>query len=204
MGRETKKLPKVVNLRLFGCLYLASQILLLANGADQPPAQREPEPLDLLKMVAQARQRVTSGEMELEVASYETVRPLDGTNRLRLKVLFDGQKLRFESFGREYACLLMGPDAVKVTDAKREELGLDREASVLAGLLSGVDSHRVTAYDGKVQMEYPRARAMALMDPKEGSGSFIFDPRVLGLTTSPSVRNTVENRLTRVLRLLAY
>lgn len=194
INRDSRNLPKVLSLELFRWLLLASSQMLLFS-TDQASKESEPQPLDLLKMVVQARERIASGEMEFEVANYEFIRRLDGTNQVRLKVLFDGEKRRFEAFGREYAYALIGPDAQKVTDAKQQELGLDREACVRAGLLTGFDFHRVTAFDGKVLMEYPRGGALALMDPKQGAGSYMFDPRVLGLTPTPSGRDTVENCL---------
>src|SRR5688500_10272097 len=80
-----------------------------------------------------------------------------------------------------------------------QELGLSREASVGAGLLTAAEHHRVRAYDGTVLMEYwavdDRPIQTKIADPKRGSSGYIFDPRVLGLTGSPSLRDTVENCL---------
>jgi hypothetical protein len=94
----------------------------------------------------------------------------------------------------------MGPDADKVTDAKRQELGLDKEAAVRAGLLAGFESRYVTVYDGAVLMEYMEADGKPFQtkidDPDKGSSTYLFDPRVLGLTPSPSVRDTIESCLT--------
>jgi hypothetical protein len=76
--------------------------------------------------------------MEFEVAQHHSNRPLDGTNQVLLKVVFDGSKRRVESSSREFSYVLMGPRAGAVTEAKRQELGLNREASVSAGLLTGL------------------------------------------------------------------
>ena len=141
-------LTMIGHVRMFGWLLLAMQMIAVVNGADQPEKEKQPDPLELLKTVAQARQKIASGEMEFEVIQYDFAHPLDRTNHVRLKVVFDGEKRRFESFSREYRCVLMGPDGNKVTDAKRLELGLDREAAVQAGLLERSESHHVTAYDG--------------------------------------------------------
>ena len=66
-----------------------------------------PDPLDLLKQVAQAREKIISGEMEFAVARYRFSLPLQGTNRVRVKAVFDGEHRRFESFDREYAYVMM-------------------------------------------------------------------------------------------------
>ena len=103
------------------------------SSRDVDSKEKSPDPVDLLNNIAQARQRIVSGEMEFEVGQSHSKRPLDGTNQLLLKVVFDGSKRRFESSRREFAYVLMGPHAGTVTDAKRLELGLNREASVSAG-----------------------------------------------------------------------
>jgi thiol-disulfide isomerase/thioredoxin len=174
----------------------AAQVVLAANGADTPSQEKEPDPVSLLKTAAQARQQIASGEIEFDVLTHFSDRPLEGTNLVRLKVVFDGEKRRFEQSGREYSYVLMGPDAGAVTDTKRKELGLDKEAAVQAGLLAGFESHYVTAYDGARVLRYWSAnRDTIIDDPSKGSISYAFDPRVLGLTPSPSVTDTIESCL---------
>ena len=51
---------------------------------------------------------------------------------------------------------MMGPNAGAVTDAKRKELGLDKEAAVQAGLL-----------DGKGIIRYRDVQGQALVDAVE-------------------------------------
>jgi peroxiredoxin len=171
----------------------------ITHGANQTSKEQKPDPLDLLKRVAQARQMITSGEMELAVTSQYFPRPLDGTNQIRLKAAFDGGKRRFESFGREYSYVLMGRDAAKVTDAKRTELGLDREAAVREGLLSSFEAHDVTTYDGIIVLHYRetngKPESTTITDPDKGSFTYVFDPRCLGLRPFLSVETSVENCL---------
>jgi hypothetical protein len=56
--------------------------------------EERPDPVTLLKTIIQARQRIASGEMEFEVAQSHAKRPLDDTNQVLLKVVFDGSKRR--------------------------------------------------------------------------------------------------------------
>jgi len=197
--RGTLEAWRLARLKLAAVLGGAGVTVLLVTNAVLQTEEKPPDPIALLKKVAQARQKITSGEMEMEVAHYEFNRPFDGTNRIRLKAVFDGEKRRrFESFGREYSYVLMGPDAGAVTDAKQQELRLDRDAAAQAGLLSPFESHHVVAYDGKVIMDYwetDAQRETTLHDPENGHGSYIFDPRCLGLWTWLTPDRTIENCL---------
>jgi thiol-disulfide isomerase/thioredoxin len=198
MGSASITILKCPNLQTLGWLLLTMQMALAAKGADQ--LAKPPDPLTLLETVAQARQKIASGEMEFDVSRYSSDRLLDGTNQISLKVVFAGEKRRFEQFGREYRNVLMGPNADTVTEAKRQELGLDNEAAVRAGLLTGFESRYVTVYDGSLLMEYWETDGNPFQtkidDPAKGSSTYLFDPRVLGLTPSPSARDTIGSCLT--------
>jgi thiol-disulfide isomerase/thioredoxin len=147
-----------------------------------------PNPIELLKTVAEARHKITSGEMEFEV------------NHQRFKVVFEGEHRRFETFGRGYSYVMMGPDAAQVTEAKIAELGLDREGAVQAGLLTEYERHEVTAYDGSALLSYveisgqhPQAQ---ITDPAKGSAAYVFDPRIFGLSAAfMQPTSTIENCL---------
>lgn len=174
--------------------------LLAAGGlalAEKEIQNRPPDPLKLLEAVAQARQQITSGELEFLQAVYDPPRPLDGTNYTRVKARFDGEKRRFAYDNRQYAYVLMGPEAGAVTDAKRAELGLDREAAVRAGLLTGFEAHKVIAYDGATVLDYEEDDGKPFQtridDP--GKGLAPSDPRCLGLDASPFVTYTIESCL---------
>ena len=198
MSVEGRSITKGINLETLGWLFLAVPIALAA-GAELPAREKEPDPRELLKTVARARSQIVSGEMEFEVAHYDSIVPLDGTNHVRLKVLFDGEKCSCESFDREYSCVLVGPEAGNLTDAKRQELGLGLEAAVQAGLLTQFECHEVAAYDGAVLMDYTAIDGQPFQtridDPRNGGGSYLFNPRILGLTPSPSVTDTIDSCL---------
>ena len=158
-----------------------------------------PDPLKLLQAVARARNRITSGSMEFQLSMDNVVRGQKETSNLRLAVVFDGEKRRFESVGREYSYVAMGEGAAEMTDAKMKAQGLDREGAVRAGLLTGFESHHVTAYDGAVYIDYwendGRPVGTTIRDPAKGNSSFNFDPRCLGLAASLLARDTIENCL---------
>jgi thiol-disulfide isomerase/thioredoxin len=204
MNWNSTNTPVVGTIRVLTRLLLAIQMVLTVSGDEQTQGEKQPDPFGLLKTVAQARQKITSGEMAFEVVRVDFGHPLEGTNHTTLKVVFDGEKRRFESFTREYPSVLMGPDAGEATDAKLRELGLVRgEAAVEAGLLRRVERNRVTAYDGVVLLDLSDLSATekkffqtAIDDSaKGGRGGYVFDPRVLGLTPSPFVKQGIESCL---------
>ena len=170
-----------------------------ASTGTNPVVAGTPDPIKLLQAVSRARNRIASGEFEFDVAIYNFDRAFDGTNHLRLKMLFDGNKHRCESFAREYSYTSTTPDADKVTDDRRRAEGLDREAAVRAGLLAGFDSHQVAVYDGAVLMDYcendGRPVQAKIIDPTQGGGTYAFDPRCLGITISARTGDTIENCL---------
>src|SRR5204862_6524404 len=71
-----------------------------ANAAGR---QSEPDPLKLLLAVAQARERITSGSLELNLFIEHAVSGRRETNHLQIAALFDDSKLRYEQVGREYS-----------------------------------------------------------------------------------------------------
>src|SRR5204863_6260318 len=100
--RGTLEAWRLAKLKMAGALCGIGVGLGLAVNAVVP--EKQPDPLALLQKIAEARRRIASGEMEIELAVYHFGRPLDGTNHIRLKAVFDGEKhRRFESFGREYS-----------------------------------------------------------------------------------------------------
>ncbi|PYI82943.1 MAG: hypothetical protein DME26_16060, partial [Verrucomicrobia bacterium] len=171
---------------------------LATEDINTATAERAPDPLKLLETVAQARQRITSGSMDLQLSIDQVERGHKQTDHLQLKALFDDQKLRTESFGHEYSYTAVG-DASAAQEARIQAEGLDKEAAVRAGLLKGFDSHYVTTYDGAALLRYwendGRPVGTTIDDPTKGSHTHVFDPRVLGLTPSPSVTDTIESCL---------
>ena len=166
-----------------------------ASVAGQPSL---PDPRMLLMAVAKARQRITSGTVEYQVVAEQHFRPGPAvTNHFHLLGRFDGPKVRFEQFVREYAYPYVADEAKQQEAVKRAD-SLDREAAVQAGLLNSFESHHVTAYDGTAVMDYRESDGKAegvTIDKPGNSGGFIFDPRCLGLSASVYVENTVEQSL---------
>ncbi len=168
----------------------------ITNGA---AAADVPNPYKLLQEVARARFRITSGEVQFDVARFEPERAFEGTNHTRLKAVFDDFKRRFESFAREYAYTSRTQGAGAAIDARMRIESLDQEAAVRAGLLKPFDSHHVTAYDGALLLDYWENDGQPVQtkidDPAKGSGGYLFDPRCLGLDTSLFITDTVEGCL---------
>src|SRR5439155_12237906 len=98
-------------------------------------------------------ERITSGKMEFYGFNENTYGGPRETNHLQLGAVFDGQKLRFESIGREYHYVGVGKEA-EAAAAKMKELGLDQEGGVRAGLHEPFESHHVITYDGSVFLDY--------------------------------------------------
>jgi peroxiredoxin len=152
----------------------------------------------LFEGIAYARKRITSGEMEFEVFRYDLDLPLQGTNRIRIKALFDGNRYRFESFGREYRFTVVGTEAGEAVRARIQAEGLDNDAAVRAGLLQPFESHHVTAYDGTLLLDYWETDGRperAKIDLPVNGGTTAFDPRCLGIEASPITQDTLEGCL---------
>ena len=166
-----------------------------ANAAD---GQREPDPRNLLLAVAQARQRIVSGSLEFQLSVEHFGPGRRETNHIRLAALFDGSKLRYEQFEREYSYKYSADEAEQDEIKKRAD-SMDREAAVRAGLLRSFESHYTMAYDGVGLLKYTetdgKPSGTTIDDPGKGASQFIFDPRCLGLRTSMSVNRTVESCL---------
>lgn len=142
---------------------------------------------------------IQSGRVVYELTRESLDRPLDGRIKNTLKVIFDENKKWCEQIGREYSYVLMGPNAASVTDKKRQELGLDREQAVAAGLLRGFTARYVTVFDGDQLMRYSMHGDSGRADIDDGSGgsfTHVFDPRIMGLTDSLALRKSVEYCLT--------
>jgi hypothetical protein len=157
-----------------------------------------PDPLRLLQGVARARQRIASGEIEMEVAVFDESEPHPATNRSRFKALFDDNNLRFESLAREYRYHPVEPDAAEATTAKMKAQGLSQEAAVKAGLLEGFESRHVRAYDGHQLLDYWETDGKpveAKIQEASAGGSYIFDPRCLGITVSAHAQDTIAGCL---------
>ncbi len=178
----------------------SQQAVVSTNGNVSPgDEEHAPDPLSLLIRVALARERVTSGSMEFDVIHEEYSQPRKETSHLHLTALFDGPKLRFEQFDREYSYTYAYEDADQ-EDIKRRADKMDRPAAVKAGLLEPFESHHSTIYDGAVLMDYWETdgkpnNGAAIQDPRKGSGAYIFAPACLGLSINASMTDTIQGDL---------
>jgi RNA polymerase sigma factor (sigma-70 family) len=168
------------------------------QDANAAGVQSEPDPLKLLLAVAQARERISSGSLELNLFVEHALSGRRETNHLQLAAQFDGSKLRSEQVGREYS-YTYSADEAEANEIKKRADSMDREAAVQAGLLKPFESHHVMACDGAVLLDYwetdGKASGTTIADSSQGSGGTIFDPRCLGLSTVLSAGSTVENCL---------
>ena len=99
----------------FACS-LCTAVLLVGSAVTVAVAEKDnspqPDPVVLLKKVAAARERIKSGEMEFIVARHDFKWNIQ-TNYSLLKVVFDGEKRRFEQLQRESAYVPTDPQAIK-------------------------------------------------------------------------------------------
>jgi RNA polymerase sigma factor (sigma-70 family) len=183
----------------FGAAILLAGSAITVAVADKNSGQ--PDPVALLKKVAAARQKIKSGEMEFLVARHIYQKYFNiQTNYALLKVVFDGEKRRFEQLEQTIAGVT--EDEYKIIEAKRIELNGDGEALARLGVIHFEDQHYRTIYDGKTMMRFePHSVTTTLEDPATKDDFtylfvfFAFDPRTLGLSDSLSPSNTLENCL---------
>ncbi len=149
----------------------------------------EPDPVALLKKVASAREKIKSGEMEFIVARHDYKWNIQ-TNYSLLKVVFDGEKRRFEQLQRESAYVSTNEAFV---DAKRLELNGDDDALAQMGLIRFQDAHYRTVYDGKELIRFDPRQDTTIDDPARGSVTYIFDPRTFGLADNLSIGSPIED-----------
>jgi hypothetical protein len=180
-------------------LGLATSTLLVASTitiavADKSGDSGQPNPVELLKKVAVAREKITSGEMEIQVAWHDFKWAIE-TNHALLKIVFDGEKRRFEQLQRESAIISTASDARNIAETKRYELGGDDNALAQLGLVELQDAHYRTIYDGKAITLFDPRTCTSIHDPKDGIVAYVFDPRTLGLSDSTYALDTIENCL---------
>jgi RNA polymerase sigma factor (sigma-70 family) len=161
-----------------------------------------PDPRKLLQGVAGARRRISSGSMELDLSTDQVEAGRTKTRQRRIAIQFDGPKLRFESFAREYSYTVLGSDeSPEAREAVRRADSMESEEAVRAGLLQGFEAHVVMASDGVTLVRFRESDgtggSTVVDDAREGSagGEYFFDPRCLGLRSSLSFRGTMESYL---------
>lgn len=163
-------------------------------------AQSQPDPVELMKAVAHDRNQIKSGSMEMEVTSRNNSDDAKNDHLVRLKIVFEGGKRRFESNQREYGYIFIGEIGAEVLEQKMTELGVDREAAVDIGLMDGWDAHRKIIHLGDTIYTHQSDRrgqpgTIAMRSSERSSSQHLFDPRVLGLATFLWQGQTVESTL---------
>lgn len=159
-----------------------------AQDENQPGAAvRDPDPRALLEGIIRARQRITSGVMEIELLQDHFASAKRETNVIQLRIEFDGSKRRFEETLVDYGYVGINEEGER-SARTMEEKKLTRAEAVRAGLLKAFDSRTVSSYDGTVLLEYwetdGKPDGTTIKDPEKGSFSrHLFDPRLFGLST---------------------
>jgi RNA polymerase sigma factor (sigma-70 family) len=169
-----------------------------ARDANTFEQDGNPDPVRLLRAVALARQRISSGSVEFDLSSEYFIDGHRETNQWRLIAAFDGSKLRVDQRGMEYAYTALSGQGGEEQDARKKNEGMDRAAAVRAGLIKPFEKHYVTVYDGTKFLEYRESYGRGSTVVNDGSslgGVYIFDPRCLGLRTTLATGSTIENCL---------
>ncbi len=198
--------------------HASSDVVAYAAPTNSPPQTRPlatapvadgfnedgtPNPLKLLQAVARARRKISSGMMELQLSTDRFEPGRKEVRKRRLIIQFDGDRLRSESFAREYAYIpLAGDESAEAKESNRRADSMDREAAVRAGFLTAFDDHVVTASDGATLVRFRESNgaggSTTVEDPAKGSANsaeYFFDVRCLGLSSFLSFGGTVENCL---------
>jgi hypothetical protein len=178
---------------------------LAARGfhGDTPSAASDntrPDPVKLLRQVEEARLGIASGRLVMSAARTLTAPPKHGTDKITLKIVFDGRNRRFEQRCRELSNFGgTDPDGGRAREKKFEALGGDREEFVRLGLGYWQDNYYCTAYDGARLLQYTNengGRGVATIDvPNRVTNEYVFDPRTLGIDTSFAISKTVAASL---------
>jgi RNA polymerase sigma factor (sigma-70 family) len=158
----------------------------------------DPDPAKLLQGVARARQRIASGIIAFDIFTFGNVTRPDATNRLQLKIQFEDGRCWAESIGQEYSYVTPIPGGPEADAIVKRADQMPHEQAVYEGLLKPFPSHHVTYYDGQAVTDYwetDSSHPRTVIDQPGRSGVFIFDPRLLGISTSLYVENKVETCL---------
>ncbi|MCL4180780.1 MAG: sigma-70 family RNA polymerase sigma factor, partial [Verrucomicrobia bacterium] len=179
----------------------AAMLASANQGAeDLVEAEREPDPLQLLLAVAQARQQIASGSVELHTTSeFFPEVGAQRTDQWIFRILFDGQKFRFEQTGVEFRHTTPGEDeSAEANELRAQAETMDRETAVREGLTEPFEARYVNAWDGLALMQYSESDGKpgdTTIDEPGRSATSAFNPRCLGLGIHLFARNTVEDYL---------
>lgn len=172
-----------------------------APAVSEPAAAATPpDPRELLRGVARARQQFASGMAEYSITVTLTGQGTtrDETNQAHTTLFFDGNKRRAEQTNREYSYAYSENEAEQEAIKKRAD-AMDRESAVREGLLKPFPSRHILVTDGQVLMDFwdtGNGRPKVTLDePRKGSTAHLFDPRCLGLGTYVGPSTTMDHFL---------
>ena len=175
-----------------GSIKLKSVLLFTAlmhtgSQAEQAP----PDPVALLQGVEAARAKVRSGRMEMRLVEAKPKLSNPGETIVRLNVSFEGVNRRMDQYQRSLFIDGGNPTTTAVNEKKLRAMGEDREAFVAAGLGHWKDTHVRSAYDGAQLMQYSEDLGAYVKDASKGTPDYVFDPRILGISTQYLISKTV-------------
>jgi RNA polymerase sigma factor (sigma-70 family) len=160
----------------------------------------ELDPIKMLEVVARARNRISSGDIQYEVAvelNESDAHGASNTNFMRGRTVFDGGKRRVEQIGAEYRYNAMGEAAERDEKMIRQKR-MPRAEALRSGLISEFQARYVSAFDGVSILEYRetdgKSSDTVIYDSRNGGHlAGQFDPRCLGLRAFTTT--TVESAL---------
>jgi RNA polymerase sigma factor (sigma-70 family) len=170
------------------------------GAEDLVEAEHQPDPLELLLAVAQARQQITSGSVELQSTSefFPSV-GAQRTDQRTFSVLFAGEKFRFEQTGVEFRHTTSGEDeSAEANELRAQAETMDQETAVQEGLIEPFEARYVSAWDGLALMQYSESDGEpgdTTIDEPGRSATSAFNPRCLGLGIHLFAKATVEDYL---------
>jgi thiol-disulfide isomerase/thioredoxin len=143
-----------------------------------------PDPRALLRGVEQDRLAIASGRVKLDVIESSARTPRE-PSRAQVVLVFDGEKCKADQDRRFLMIDWIRGGAPSIE--KRNRLFAswgDPEMIVREGLGHWLDKHSRVIYDGTTLMRYSPGNLAYVSGRNQGSGDFLFNPRILGLSST--------------------
>ncbi len=170
-------------------------MLVVAIGLTGRTEAAPPDPVALLRGVEASRAKIKSGRMEMTAVLVDLQSPKSAETRFLLRTTFNDVGRRMDQFSRALFIDGATPAIAEANGNKLRAMGKDREAFVRLGLGHWKETHVRSAHDGAQFMQYAEDLGARVKDPSEGSGDFIFDPRILGICGDYLMTHTVAGDL---------
>ncbi len=182
--------PRAVPRRRFALAMILASVSIPARAGETTP-----DPIALLRGVEASRAKIRSGRMEMTAVLVDPQSPRSDASRIRLKISFDASGRRIDQFDRSLSIDGATPAIAEANANRLRAMGHDRTEFVGLGLGHWKETHVRSAYDGVQFLQYAEDQGAYIKDPKEGSGDFAFDPRVLGICGDYLMTHTVAVEL---------